>query len=145
MTITFAQYVALAQRTEKPLPLEGRLQHGMLGVVTEAGELGDTVKKTVIYGKPLDVSNMQEEIGDLLWYVAVLINACGLDPEIIMQANIDKLKARYPERYSDADALARADKSHEEPSVTVADAIALYGVLPAPGNACTAGAQQHEK
>lgn len=107
----FLEYQKLAARTEKQLPLAGRLQHGMLGIITEAGELGDTIKKHVIYGKTLDLANIDEELGDLMWYMAVIANAVGSDFERIAIENIAKLRARYPADYSDVDALERKDKA----------------------------------
>ena len=107
----FLQYQSLAKRTEKPLPFKEALQHGMLGVITEAGELGDNIKRHVIYGAPMTIADVAEEIGDVLWYLAVIANACGLDMDNIAEQNITKLRARYPEKYTDSDAVARADKS----------------------------------
>lgn len=103
-------YQQLAEKTEKQMDLPGRLQHGMLGIITEAGELGDTVKKHVIYGQELDVANLQEEIGDILWYLAVIANATGINLSRAASDNIAKLQKRYPEAYSDAAAAARLDK-----------------------------------
>lgn len=119
--MNFHTYQQLAGRTEKLLPLAGRLQHAMLGILTEAGELGDVVKRHVIYGQPLAITkedaeqigkegSIEEEIGDLLWYVALAANAAGLDLSRIAEMNIEKLQRRYPEKYTDAAASVRADK-----------------------------------
>ncbi len=108
------EYQRLAARTEKPLPVEGRLQHAMLGITSEAGELADTVKKHVIYGQPLKVvgeASITEEIGDLLWYAALLANATGICLETCMDLNIEKLAARYPERFTEFHAAKRLDKA----------------------------------
>ncbi len=87
------------------------LIHAALGVAGEAGELVDTVKKSMFYGKPLDKENLKEEAGDTLWYLALLCQTLGCTLEEIAQANIDKLRVRYPEKYTDAAAVARADKN----------------------------------
>lgn len=114
-------YIEQALRTERrPSPctefgaegewLDGpdfRVLHAALGISTEAGELLDAVKKQIIYGKPLDVVNVAEEVGDLFWYLAILVDTLNLDPESIMETNIAKLRARYPEKYTDRDALNR--------------------------------------
>lgn len=105
------QYQQLAQRTEKALDRNAALQHGMLGVITEAGELGDAIKRAVIYGKDLDTANVEEELGDLLWYMAVIANNLQIDLGAAAARNIEKLRVRHPEKYTDADALARADKT----------------------------------
>ena len=106
----FREYQALAGRTEKMLDTKGRLQHALLGILSEGGELADTIKKHVIYGQPLDVENLKEEIGDLFWYPAVIANALGLDLGEIAKQNIEKLKKRFPGAYTDAHAAARLDK-----------------------------------
>lgn len=104
------EYQQLAGVTEKPLAFEERLQHGLLGITSEAGEIADTIKKFVIYSQPLDTDNLKEELGDILWYIALLANAADLQLEEIMEENIAKLQRRYPEKYSDADAMRRRDK-----------------------------------
>jgi len=47
------------------------LLHAAMGICTESGEFFDPIKKHLMYGKPLDEENMREELGDLLWYIAV--------------------------------------------------------------------------
>lgn len=86
------------------------LIHAVLGVCSEAGELADPVKKAMMYGKPLDILNIKEGAGGLLWYLALLCRAldCTMD-ELGVQV-IDKLRKRYPSSYSDSAAVARADK-----------------------------------
>lgn len=84
-----------------------RLFHGMVGVCTEAGELQDMVKKHVIYGKPFDRLNIKEELGDILWYVALAADAYGFTLDEIMQRNIDKLEARYKGKFTEQAALDR--------------------------------------
>lgn len=110
----FSEYQALAARTEKPLPTQiDRLVHGFMGLATEVGEMGGPIKAGAIYGKPLDAENLREELGDLLWYVALVANALEADLDLVAEANIAKLRTRYPEKYTDAAALARADKQGE--------------------------------
>jgi len=104
------EYQSLASRTEKPLDRSGRLQHGMLGVISEAGKLADTVKKHVIYGQSLDIANLDEELGDLLWYLALIANATGINLQHALEHNIAKQQKRYPEKYTDQAAAQRADK-----------------------------------
>ena len=88
------------------------LLHAALGLTSEVGELADPIKKAMFYGKPLDVENIKEEAGDLLWYLAgPLCRALGCTLEELAAANIAKLKARYPGTYSDHAAIARADKT----------------------------------
>ena len=81
--------------------------HMVLGMQTEAAEIADAYKKTIAYKKELDLVNVKEELGDLLWYIANLCNMHGWDLRDIMQTNIDKLKARYPEKFTEENALNR--------------------------------------
>ena len=94
-------YQALAMRTAKPMEPADDLMHAVYGVSGEAGELADAVKKHQVYGQPLNVDNVMEELGDLMWYVALACNAIGVPMEHIAQMNIDKLAQRYPDKYTD--------------------------------------------
>lgn len=81
-----------------------RLNHSIIGMAGEVGELASVVEGLVYYGKSADFStliNLHEELGDLLWYVAEACNAIGIGMEDVMKSNIEKLRKRYPEKYSD--------------------------------------------
>lgn len=90
---------------ETPKKLD--LLHASMGLVTEAGEFQDMLKKHIFYGKPFDEVNLKEEIGDILWYCAIALEALGTDFESVMQTNINKLKARYPNKFTEENALER--------------------------------------
>jgi NTP pyrophosphatase (non-canonical NTP hydrolase) len=81
--------------------------HMVLGMQTEAAEIADVYKKTIAYKKPLDFVNIKEEVGDLMWYVANLCNMNGWDLREIMATNIAKLEARYPEKFTEEQAINR--------------------------------------
>ncbi len=109
-----SEYIQNALRTESKnyvFPATGdvtpRIEHAVMGIVTEAGELMDAVKKTKIYGKELDKVNLVEEAGDLMWYLAVLADELGVSFEEMWEKNINKLRARYPEKFSKENALDR--------------------------------------
>lgn len=86
------------------------LAHAALGLTSEAGEVATAIKAHIIYGKPLDVENVKEELGDILWFVAFMADLISVPMEDVAQGVIDKLKKRYPDDYSDEMALARLDK-----------------------------------
>ena len=69
-----------------------------MGIVGEAGEIIEKWKKMVAYnsGEMTDafVADMKKELGDVVWYVAVLANSLGLSFEEVMQHNVEKLKSR---------------------------------------------------
>jgi NTP pyrophosphatase (non-canonical NTP hydrolase) len=86
------------------------LLHAALGLAGEAGEVVEHVKKAMYYGKPLDEAKLKEEAGDLLWYIAApLCRALGCTLDELASANVAKLRKRYPEKYTDLDAIARVD------------------------------------
>lgn len=91
------------RQTDTPM----RLLHAALGLQTEAGEFADPIKKYVFYGKPIDHVLLEEELGDLTWYIALACNALGLDMMAVMEKNVAKLKQRYPEKFTEDKALNR--------------------------------------
>lgn len=103
-------YQFLANRTAKDLGFRDGLIHAALGVTGESGEFADAVKRVAIYEGVPDRANMIEELGDLLWYIAYACEVLGEPLEIVARDNIEKLKKRYPEAYSDFNAHARMDK-----------------------------------
>ena len=65
-----------------------------LGLAGEAGEVLEKLKKAVRGGRPVEVESIKHELGDVLWYVAVLANELGLGLEDIAACNIAKLRSR---------------------------------------------------
>lgn len=84
--------------------------HMAIGISGEAGELLDSIKKATIYRKQLDIANIVEECGDLLFYIAGMLDSIGVDIESAMSANVSKLSIRYGKSYSDKSAIERIDK-----------------------------------
>lgn len=75
--------------------------------VVKTGEAIDILKKHLFQGHELDTAHMAKELGDVAWYLAVSANAIGYDLETIMQMNVDKLKARYPDGFDAEHSLHR--------------------------------------
>lgn len=94
MRIDVGAYPALAMRTLKPRDFFGDLEHAALGIVSEVGEINDQVKRHIIYGKPLDKVNIAEEIGDVLWYVALLCTRADIPFIFINYDLVEKPLAR---------------------------------------------------
>lgn len=69
-----------------------------MGVAGEAGEVVEKWKKIVAYkeGKVSadDLAELAKELGDVVWYIAVLANSLGLSFEEIMKNNLQKLASR---------------------------------------------------
>lgn len=84
-----------------------RLDHASKGMITEVGEFVDELKKWEFYGKSYTTTSLVEELGDLMWYIAIACDAIGVPLEVVMEKNIAKLKARYGEKFNEEDALNR--------------------------------------
>jgi NTP pyrophosphatase (non-canonical NTP hydrolase) len=95
-------------------PTQAHLLHMAVGVSGEAGELLDAVKKHCVYQKQIDLDNIKEEAGDILFYLTGLLNELDMSLEECINANTEKLSRRYASgSYSNEAAIARADKVEE--------------------------------
>jgi NTP pyrophosphatase (non-canonical NTP hydrolase) len=69
-----------------------------MGVAGEAGEVVEKWKKIVAYKNgevsEEDRAELAKELGDVVWYIAVMAHSLGLTLEDIMQRNVEKLKSR---------------------------------------------------
>ena len=91
------EYQKLALRTaNKELSEKELLTNGALGLAGEGGEVADAVKKHRYQKHELDRAHVAKELGDICWYIAITSHAIGYDLDTILQMNVDKLKARYP-------------------------------------------------
>lgn len=84
-----------AGRIDSP---EGHLQNAVLGLVGEAGEVADIVKKMLYHTSGLDYTEkLKHELGDVAFYFAKVMELSGLSLEDVLQANREKLQSRHPE------------------------------------------------
>lgn len=109
MITDIKEYIKLAQRTSatKDSDQHTKLRHACDGFTTETGELVDVLKRHDYYRKPVDPVNIKEELGDLLWYFAEAVEAFGFDVHEIMTMNIEKLRKRFPDKFTTEQALHR--------------------------------------
>ena len=122
--ITSTTYVENVLRTESPVtremierfsnPENIRLLHAGMGMVTEAGEFIDMLKKHLFYGKPLDKVNLAEEVGDSEWYCGLAIDILKTTFDEVLTTNIKKLQARYPEKFTEHHAENRDLKTERK-------------------------------
>lgn len=94
----FSSHWATLNNTDRDVNLP-RLLTASMGLGAEAGEFTEIIKKIMFQGKPLDQDNiwhMQRELGDVMWYWMQGCMALNIDPNEVIQMNIDKLKSRYP-------------------------------------------------
>lgn len=109
VTMTMNVYQELAARTinreNSPAEMEMHALHGMCG---EIGELHSLYQK-MYQGHQFDKEHAKKELGDLLWFIAEYCTACDFTLEEVAKANIEKLKARYPEGFEADKSLHRKE------------------------------------
>ena len=93
------EYQKLVLTTAPPLSLNDLVINGAMGLNGEAGEVIDIVKKWMYQGHNLNEAKLMDELGDVLWYVAILAHGLEVSIESLLEANIEKLKARYPDGF----------------------------------------------
>ena len=99
------EYQKLAMRTANV----ANIDNAIFGLIGEVGELADMVKKHKFQGHELDTEKCFEELGDILWYVALTAEALGEELDDVAECNIAKLKDRYPEGFKEKDSINREE------------------------------------
>ncbi len=91
-------YQTAALRTARDKDARDEFLHLVLGLVGEAGEVAEKVKKLIRDHDSdlalLDRDDLAAELGDVLWYVAVMADFLGLSLDDVAQRNVDKLADR---------------------------------------------------
>lgn len=104
------EYQELAMTTLNPqLSKKDVLINSVMGLCGESGEAIDIVKKWLAQGHELDKERLAKELGDIAWHLAEAATALDLPLEQILQANIDKLKKRYPDGFEVKKSLVRLE------------------------------------
>lgn len=104
------EYQNLAMRTApNGLRQDDKAINAALGLTGEAGEFADIIKKYMYQGHRLEPDHLAKELGDILWYVAMGCEAIGVSMDKVMEMNIEKLKARYPEGFDSERSQHRAE------------------------------------
>lgn len=98
---TEADQSVILKRLQELGPQAMRLDNGARGLCNDAGEVSSAVMKYIEYGRPLDVVNLKEEVGDCLWRLAQICEAAGFTLTEAKEINIRKLAVRYPDKYTD--------------------------------------------
>ena len=87
------------------------LTHFSVGLSGESGEVLELVKKHVFYQKPLNKEKLIEELGDVCYYLSMLLTTLDTTFDEVFQANVDKLLKRYPNGSNNVDAIKRGDEN----------------------------------
>ena len=107
--MTFDEYQEKARRTQnKALTPYERQNHALFGLCSEVGEIHSIYQKAY-QGHPVDREKVKKEIGDVLWMIAELCDSLYMRMGDVAQANIDKLRARYPEGFEVEKSLNRRE------------------------------------
>ncbi|MCS1393998.1 nucleoside triphosphate pyrophosphohydrolase family protein [Lysinibacillus boronitolerans] len=101
------EYQLLATRTAAQH--DNELVNYGLGIAGEAGEVADLIKKAMFHGHVIDQVEVKKELGDVMWYLANIARLAGLSLDEIAEANIEKLKKRYPDGFSTEASINRAE------------------------------------
>jgi len=86
-------------QNEAPINIALALTGG-IGLSSETGELNEIFKKVLFQGKPWNEDvrfHLKRELGDIIWYWINTCRALDLDPNEVIEENVEKLKSRYPD------------------------------------------------
>ncbi len=107
----FDRYQSLAGRTRNTaLDEREHLLDAAAGLAEEAGEVLGTVRKHLFQDRPLDRQVVTRELGDALWCLSAVASALGISLGDVAHTNVEKLRLRYPDGFTVADATARRDE-----------------------------------
>lgn len=105
--MTIGDYQHAAARTMNPsLSRADTIFHAVFGMQSEVGEISGILQK-IYQGHDMDEDHLQSELGDLLWFVAECATAFRWNLHDIMERNIEKLRARYPDGFDPEKSLHR--------------------------------------
>lgn len=102
-------YQQLAKRTVNgSLSKPEMVLHSLHGMSGEVGEIHSLYQK-VYQGHSMDEEHLKKEVGDLMWFIAEFCTANDFSLSEIMEMNIEKLKARFPEGFDVEHSLHRKE------------------------------------
>ena len=115
MGYTFDEYQEAARRTQNAaLPIWALRENALFGLASEVGEVLGLHQK-IHQGHPMDDTALRLEVGDIMWFLAELCDVYGWDMGEIAQANIQKLRVRYRDRFTPEESRARVDTLEKGP------------------------------
>lgn len=108
--MNFSEYQKAVMITSGPaITKKEAIVLSALGICGEGGEVADLIKKHLFHCHDLPTNKLQEELGDVLWYIARMCNALNLSMEHVALMNIFKLKKRYPNGFSSERSINREE------------------------------------
>lgn len=105
----YNKVVDASKMPRKPRFTPGQLDiiHACLGLFSETAEILESTLNSYLADGPIDITNLREELGDILWYTALATRMADSDFERLATANLNKLKVRYPDKFDSENALNR--------------------------------------
>ena len=76
----------------------------------ESGEIQNIIKKHIFQGHDLDEDKLKEEMGDLLFYLAMMAEIIDVRLSEVARCNEEKLRIRYPNGFSEEDSINRDNR-----------------------------------
>lgn len=97
---TLTHYQSLCQATAKKFEnREKEILTWGLGIAGEAGDVASCIKKIFAHDND-QKAGIRENIGDTLWYAAMICNFFGWDMQQILDENMEKLRKRFPNGFT---------------------------------------------
>jgi len=113
--MTLDDYQRAALRTINPtLNDRDRLLDASAGLAEEAAELLGLIRKRVFQARTIDEARLTEELGDVLWCLAVTSDALGIPFSRVARENEAKLRRRHPEGFTPPSGRGAEDWSRSE-------------------------------
>lgn len=110
MVTLLSQYQKLSERTlNSASPHKAQVTNYTLGLAGETGEVVDILKKVLFHGHKLDVDKLSYELGDVLFYLTAIATMHNISLADIATMNVRKLRARYPNGFSEKASRERTD------------------------------------
>jgi NTP pyrophosphatase (non-canonical NTP hydrolase) len=110
-SLSINQYQRSAEKTSGAYGTEvgdeRRVMLAILGLCGESGELANKIKKLTAHGHLITVDELQEELGDVLWYLSEATTALGFSLNEVAELNIEKLMARYQGKFTKEKSINR--------------------------------------
>lgn len=104
------EYQEICKKTAKNFDTdEKKILTWGLGITGEAGDVASCIKKTFAHDNN-QREGIKENLGDILWYVAMICNFFEWDMEDVLKENVEKLKKRYPGGFTIKDARRNGEK-----------------------------------
>jgi NTP pyrophosphatase (non-canonical NTP hydrolase) len=86
-----------------------RLMLAGMGMGGEAGEVCDDAKKAAFHGKEMNPHELIRELGDVLWYFALMLDIHNITLDEVMETNVYKICNRYPHRHGSPDEVVEGE------------------------------------